>query len=48
MPEVLGLHAGSLDDPSRYEPAIDLFTDSAQPWDCMSPDTQKVSQGLPA
>ena len=48
MPDVLGLQAGSLDDPARYKPAMDIFTTSAQPWDHMHPDTQKLSQGLPA
>jgi hypothetical protein len=48
MPDVLGLQAGSLDDPSRYAPAMDIFTDSAQPWDHMQAGTQKLPQGLPA
>jgi hypothetical protein len=48
LPDVLGLQAGSLDDPTRFKPAIDLFTDSAQPWDHMPPDTQKLRQGFPA
>lgn len=48
MPDLLGLHAGSLDDPAQYKPAMDIFTTSAQPWDHMSPDTQKLPRGLPA
>ncbi len=48
MPDVLGLQAGSLDDPSRYKPSMDIFTDSAQPWDHLQPDTQKLRQGLSA
>jgi hypothetical protein len=48
MPDVLGLQAGSLDDPARFKPAIDLFTESAQPWDHMQSDTQKMPQGFPA
>ena len=44
---MLGLQAGSLDDPSIYKPAMDIFTASAQPWDHMAPDTQKLPQGLP-
>jgi len=39
LPDVLGLQAGSLDDPSIYRPAMDVFTSSAQPWD-MDPNTQ--------
>ena len=32
LPDILGLQAGSLDDPSLHRPAMDLFTASAQPW----------------
>jgi hypothetical protein len=35
LPDVLGFQAGSLDDPSRLRPAMDIFTASAQPWDHM-------------
>jgi len=31
----------SLDDPSRFKPAIDFYTSSAQPWDHMNPDLPK-------
>jgi hypothetical protein len=48
MPDVLGLQAGSLDDPARYKPAMDIFANSAQPWGQMRPDTQKLPQGLPS
>ena len=40
------LFAGSLDDPSSYEPSRDLFVKSAQPWDLMHPDLPK-SDGMP-
>ena len=46
MPDEIGILAASLDDPSCYKPALDLFTDSAWPWDTMRPDTQKLPQGL--
>jgi hypothetical protein len=46
LPDVLGLQAGSLDDPSLFKPTMDLFTDSAQPWDHMAPDTRKLPGGL--
>jgi hypothetical protein len=42
--DVLGLQAGCLDDPSVYRPTKDLFTASAQPWDHMDPNLEKVSQ----
>jgi hypothetical protein len=48
MPDLLGLQAGSLDEPSRYKPAMDVFTDSAQPWDHIHPDTQKRQKGVAA
>ena len=41
LPDVLGLQAGSLDDPSIYRPMMDVFTSSAQPWDHMNPNIQK-------
>ena len=36
----------ALDDPARYEPAMDLFTASAHPWDLMQADTIKKAGGL--
>jgi hypothetical protein len=47
LPDVLGLQAGSLDDPSIYRPMMDAFTSSAQPWDHMNPNIQKHTQGPP-
>jgi len=46
LPEVIGLLAAGLDDPSRFKPAMDLFTQSAWPWDHMHPATQKLPRGL--
>lgn len=40
-PEIVGILAGSLDDPSRHKPSMDIFTASAHPWDHMAPGTQK-------
>ena len=40
------LYAGSLDDPSWYQPMLDIFVASAQPWDLMHPDLPKVD-GMP-
>ncbi|MBO0718862.1 MAG: GFA family protein [Rhizobiales bacterium] len=48
LPDILALHAGSLDDPSIYRPMMDAFTSSAQPWDHMNPNIQKHARGLPA
>ena len=47
LPDILVLEAGSLDDPSIFRPAMDVFTSSAQPWDHMNPEVQKHTQGPP-
>ena len=47
LPDILGLQAGSLDDPSIYRPAMDVFTVSAQPWDHMDPTIQKHTHAPP-
>jgi hypothetical protein len=39
---VMVLYAGSLDDPSWYQPQRDIFVASAQPWDVMDPDLPKL------
>lgn len=44
MSEVIGLRAGSLDDPSLYVPSVDIWTDSAQPWDWMNPALPKCGK----
>jgi hypothetical protein len=41
MPAVIAITAGSLDDPSRFKPAIDFYTSRAQPWDHMNPQLPK-------
>ena len=41
FPQFLLITAGSLDDPSRFKPAMDFFTASAQPWDYMNPALPK-------
>jgi hypothetical protein len=48
FPDVLGIQAGSLDDPARHKPSMDLFTESAPPWDSMRPDTKKFPKGRSA
>ena len=44
MPAIIAITAGSLDDPSRFKPAIDFYTSSAQPWDHMNPQLPKFSK----
>ena len=33
MPDLVTVHAGSLDDPAAFKPDMHIFTSSAQPWD---------------
>jgi len=40
-PEMRTLRVGSLDDPSGFRPARDIYTASAQPWDYMNPELAK-------
>lgn len=44
--KILVIRASSLDDPSAFSPQIEIFTDAAQAWDPMSPDTAKFP-GMP-
>lgn len=47
MPDLMMLRAGSLDDPSWYQPGMEIYTSSAQPWDHMNPDLPKFPQMPP-
>lgn len=38
------LYAGSLDDPSVYEPSRDIYVSSAQPWNVMHGDLPKFEK----
>jgi hypothetical protein len=42
--EFMGIYAGSLDDPSWFQPTMDFYTASAQPWDFMNPDLLKFAK----
>jgi hypothetical protein len=42
--ELMGIMAGSLDDPSWFQPIMDGYTASAQPWDYMNPDLPKFAK----
>ncbi len=48
VPDLLGLTAASLDDPSQYKPTMDIFTASAHAWDHMDPDIEKKPRGMTA
>ena|SRR5437660_10653054 len=41
-PELMVIMAGTLDDPSRHKPTMDIYAESAQPWDYMNPHLPKV------
>lgn len=45
-PDHVYIQAASLDDPSWVQPAMDIFTASAQPWDHMNPALPKF-EGAP-
>lgn len=50
-PDVMAIRAGSLDDPSWFHPAADVWTASAQPWDVMDrgvPKFPKQRRAAPA
>ena len=41
LSDVVGVRVGSLDDPSSYQPTMDIFVASAQPWDHLNPELPK-------
>ena len=43
----VGVTAGSLDDPSWFQPQMDIFVSDAQPWDQMDPAIPKFEQYSP-
>ena len=47
LPDLAMISAGSLDDPSLYQPTLDIFTASAQPWDYMNPALAKFPKMPP-
>jgi hypothetical protein len=47
-PELIGIWAASLDDPSWVQPTMDVWTGSAQPWDYLNPHLPKYKQQLTA
>ncbi len=45
--EIRALYAGSLDDPSSYEPSREIYVASAQPWCLLHPDLTH-DEGMPS
>jgi hypothetical protein len=46
-PDLIVIQAASLDDPSIFKPAMDIYTSSAQPWDHMDPALPKFPKMPP-
>lgn len=44
---IVGVTAGSLDDPALFRPQMDIFAAQAQPWARMDPDLPKFEQMPP-
>jgi hypothetical protein len=44
VPDLQGLRAASLDDPSLFHPQMQVWTDRAQPWDHMNPALRKFEK----
>ena len=44
----VGINVASLDDPSWFQPQMDIWTSDAQPWDQMDPSLPKFEQYPPA
>ena len=47
-PEIIGIVAASLDDPSRHQPMVELFTANAPAWMAFNPATHKFPGAPPA
>ena len=46
-PDFIGIRAASLDDPSWFRAAADVWTASAHPWDLMDPALPKFPKNRP-
>jgi hypothetical protein len=44
MPDVFAVHAGSLDDPSRYKPQMVIYTVRGHDWDHLDPVLPKFDR----
>jgi len=45
--DFIGITASSLDDPTLFQPTIDIFVADAQHWDLLDPDSPKHPQYMP-
>ena len=46
MPDLIAIHAASLDDPGRFNPQIVTYARRGHAWDTMAPGLQKF-EGMP-
>ncbi len=44
LPGLIGIRAGTLDEPSCFAPLMDFYVSSAQPWDPMNPALRKCQR----
>jgi hypothetical protein len=44
LPELIGVRAGTLDEPNHFVPKMDIFTASAACWDVMNPELPKFNR----
>lgn len=44
MPQMSMIMAGTLDDPKQFQPMMEVYTASAQPWDYMNPTSPKFEK----
>ena len=45
LPDMAGIAAGSLDDPSAFKPGMEIWLDSAPPWHRPEPDVPHFKKG---
>ena len=46
LPQVIGVIAASLDDPSQYTPQYETWTSRAQSWDLLDPSLESLSENF--
>ncbi len=47
LPGLIGIRAGTLDDPRIYQPGANIFSASAQPWDHLDPNILRFERAAP-
>ena len=44
MPDLMAIKAGSLDEPARFKPTMNIYMSSAQPWAPVAPGLQNFDK----